>query len=62
MDGYFTFRYLVPGEVPNEEPENLNEIDPSLLFRVNVSPLHLRLQPNQVFIPNPCFEAFMNYR
>jgi len=39
MDGYFTFRYLLPGEVPNEEPENVNEIDPSLLFKVNVSPI-----------------------
>jgi hypothetical protein len=39
MDGYFTFRYLLPGEEPNEEPENLNEIDPSLLFKVHVNPI-----------------------
>jgi hypothetical protein len=43
MDGYFTFRYLLPGEVPNEGPENLAEIDPNLLFRVDVNPLLLRL-------------------
>ena len=39
MDGYFTFRYLLPGEEPNEEPENVNEIDPSLLFKVHVNPI-----------------------
>jgi hypothetical protein len=39
MDGYFTFRYLLPGEIPNEEPENVNEIDPALLFKVNVAPI-----------------------
>jgi hypothetical protein len=39
MDGYFTFRYLLPDEEPNEEPENVSEIDPSLLFKVHVNPI-----------------------
>lgn len=43
MDGYFMFRYLKEKEVPNEDPENIQDIDPSLLFKVNVAPLHLRL-------------------
>ena len=47
MDGYYTFRYLRPDEKPNEEPENMQDIDPALLFRVNVSPLILRLKDGQ---------------
>ncbi len=43
MDGYFTFRYLMPGEIPNEEPENINDIDPGLLFKVHVKPIQLKL-------------------
>jgi len=39
MDGYFTFRYLKQGEAPNEEPENITDIDPSLLFKVYVNPI-----------------------
>ena len=49
MDGYFIFRYLRPGEVPNENPENINEIDPALLFKVYVNPIYLNLQQNQSF-------------
>lgn len=55
MEGYFTFRYLRPNEEPNEDPENLQEIDPSLLFKVDVAPIHLKLQPGWQFVPNPCF-------
>ena len=55
MDGYFIFRYLLPGEVPNEDPENVNEIDPSLLFKVHVNPIQLNLQQSQAFQENPCF-------
>ena len=55
MDGYFTFRYLREGEIPNEEAENIQDIDPALLFRVNVAPIQLRLQPGQVFVKNPFF-------
>jgi len=60
MDGYFTFRYLRPGEVPNEEPENAQDIDPALLFRVDVAPLQLRLLPGQMFYKNPSFKPGMN--
>jgi len=62
MDGYFTFRYLLPGEIPNEQPENINEIDPSLLFKVSVKPIQLKLLPHQAFTPNPFFAPFMNFR
>lgn len=44
MDGYFTLRYLREAEIPNEEAEDVQDIDPALLFRVNVGPIQLRLQ------------------
>jgi hypothetical protein len=47
MDGYFLFRYILPGEEPNEDPENVNDIDPSILFKVFVNPVQLRLLPHQ---------------
>jgi len=60
MDGYLTFRYLRPGEVPNEEPENVQDVEPALLFRVDVTPFQLRLQPGQAFFKNPNFQPGMN--
>jgi hypothetical protein len=39
MEGYYTFRYLLPDEEPNTNPEHAHDIDPSLLFRVHVNPL-----------------------
>lgn len=60
MDGYFQFRYLKPGEIPNENPEKLEDIDPALLFRVNVQPVLLRLQQGQEFIANPCIQLGTN--
>lgn len=60
MDGYFQFRYLRPDEEANEQPERLEDIDPSQLFRVNVAPVILRLQQGEEFVRNPCFEPGMN--
>jgi len=60
MDGYYTFRYLRPDEIPSEEPENIEDIDPSLIFTVNVSPIQLRLREGQQFVANPNFTHALN--
>lgn len=43
IEGYYLFRYLREGEVADERPENPQEIDPSLLFKVYIKPFKLTL-------------------
>lgn len=55
IEGYFTFRWLVPGEVPNTNPENIESVDKSLLFKVYIGPFRLGLSKNMEFVENPCY-------
>jgi len=61
IEGYFTFRWLTPGETPNTDPENIDQIDKSLLFKVYLGPFRLGLPQGMEFVQNPCYQEHMNY-
>lgn len=61
IEGYYTFRYLKEGEEADEKPENIADVDPSLLFKVYINPFKLTLPEGQEFIKNPNYETHMNF-
>lgn len=60
IEGCYHFRYLREGEVPNDAPERIEDVDPKLLFKVFIKPFRLTLPTGQEFLQNPQFQVHMN--
>jgi hypothetical protein len=61
IEGYYTFRFMKENEKPNSDPENIDDVDKSLLFRIYFGPFRLGLPEGMEFIKNPGFQEHMNY-
>ncbi len=55
IEGYYLFRWLREGESANNEPEKIEDVDKSLLFKVYIGEFRLGLGEGQEFIKNPNF-------
>lgn len=55
IEGYYLFRWLREGEAMNNEPEKVEDIDKSLLFKVYIGEFRLGLAEGQEFVKNPLF-------